>query len=1232
MDKRIIVERKEGFQIEAHTFQSEFAIHFHKPFLSLRYFLIYDLFDIEENTYQRLIEDILIEPMKDVILDAIIEANHIIAIEYLPGQFDQRADALLQCIRLIDADANPTITTGHIISFDEDVSSDELRHIKKYLINPVDSREKNLDILTKASVQSPPKEEVVHGFIQLSFSQLMRFIHRHHLSMSIDDLYFVQHYFKYEEKRDPYLAEIKVLDTYWSDHCRHTTFETELESIAFDIDPISHHIQATFDDFLATRSTLHRQNKPLTLMEMATINRRYEEATGHLTDLEKSEEMNAASIEIDVDGEDEKWLLMFKNETHNHPTEIEPFGGASTCIGGAIRDPLSGRSFVYGAMRITGAGNICAPIEDALPHKLPQSVISKQAALGYSSYGNQIGLATPYVKELFHPGYVAKRMEVGAVIGAVKKSHVVRGKPQLGDIVLLIGGRTGRDGIGGATGSSQLHNTQSLETSSSEVQKGNAPEERKMQRLFRNPFVTKKIKKANDFGAGGVSVAVGELSDGIRIHLDSIRTKYEGISGLELAISESQERMAIVIDPIDVNDIIQACEQENLEAYPIALITDTNRIQMVYHDETIVDMSRDFLNTAGVRQKAQVKVKSNPMHPSKQKYDSIKDRIISMLESDMGSSLQGLDEQFDATIHRLTVLAPYGGQYKLTKSQGVVQKIPVDGLETKTVSLMSYGFDPYISEVHPFHGAYYAVLESMAKIVAMGGTHQLIRFSFQEYFEKMTTDPLTWGKPFSALLGAYEVLKSFSLAAIGGKDSMSGTYQELHVPPTLISFAFATGNIDQIIAGELKAPNHYLYLYQTPKNDIDLLDLSQIQAMFFEIENLIKDKTIISAYALEATGTMGALIQMSIGNKIGFEVASDLDLFQKAYGSMVVETTKPLMSPFTHHLGMTIDEPVLYINGEIISIDEVIKHHQKRYQTIYPIIHPQECKPLPSFKVIPKTITPLHQYDDIRVFVPIFPGTNCEYDTIHAFQKEGALVDSYVINTMDHKRLEQSMIMMSQKIKQSHILVLSGGFSSGDEPDGSGKFIATCLKHPLIKEAINEMLAKKHLILGICNGFQALIKSGLLPYGTIRTQHQNDATLTKNDINRHVAKFITTKVVSNASPWLSSFQVGEQHTIALSHGEGKFVINPTQAEALFLHQQVAFQYADDHNEASMNPLYNPNGSDYAIEGITSPDGLILGKMGHSERGSNELYKNIYGNKEQNIFKNAIEYLRRKPIC
>lgn len=1235
ISKRIFVERRPDFDIESKDLKHQIKILFNLDLTNFRYLIIYDVFDITEDTLTLAIKEVFSEPNRDFVYDSITLAKTYIAIEYLPGQFDQRADSAKQCIRLLEPSSNLEITSGYMMMFDNELTDEELLKLKKFYINKVESREKDLTIFNKPATRKSKQVSVLSGFIHFNEAQLYDFHKNKQYAMSFDDMKFIQAYFLTDEQRDPFETEIKVLDTYWSDHCRHTTFETELEEIAFESGNISKIVESTFYDYLDARKKLGI-DKPITLMDLATINAKLERNSGNLDNLEISDEINACSMYINalVDDQIEKWLLMFKNETHNHPTEIEPYGGASTCIGGAIRDPLSGRSFVYGSMRITGAGNINEPIENTLEGKLPQRVISKTAALGYSSYGNQIGIPTTYVNEIYHEGFVAKRMEVGAVLGAVKADDIIRKKPLPGDLIVVIGGKTGRDGIGGATGSSKTHNKASINEASSEVQKGNAPEERKILRLFRNPEVTKIIKKSNDFGAGGVSVAIGELAEGIDIDLNQLPTKYQGINGTELAISESQERMAVVIDQKDADRLIECCYKENIEATIVAKVNDSHRLTMTWNHQKICDISREFINTSGIRQRVGVSyAEPKKKNPFIKDYPGInvKEKILCMLKDKNISSLQGLVEMFDSSIGRTTVLSPYGGLHKKTKTFASVQKIPVLHKNTKTVSIMSYGYNPYISSWSPYHGATYAIIDSIARVIAVGGSYQNIRFSFQEYFERLEKDPLRWQKPFSALLGAFSTLKQFRLAAIGGKDSMSGTFNDLHVPPTLISFAVTTEHIDNIISSEFKMPNHYLYLMPVEYDSNYIPNIDLLKMNYDYIKSNVDKKNIISAAPLENGGLAEALVKSAFGNHVGLHVKTDYPLFDISYGSILIESKKVLENEHLIYLGKTTDRKEITINDNTLGITECIESNETRYKDIYPMTASKHQDFTIRKSLITKRTFNTKRKQEVIVLNPVFPGTNCEYDTEQAFAKEGATVKTFIFNNQDEQSIKHSIIEFSDLLAKADILMLSGGFSSGDEPDGSGKFIASVLKNHHVSRAISKFLKDRKLILGICNGFQALIKSGLLPYGKVIQINEHSPTLFKNDIHRHVSKFANTKVTCTDSPWLYGFKMNQIHTIAMSHGEGKFVISDEEYNKLCNNNQIAFQYIDNRNQPTGNPKYNINGSNFAIEGILSRDGLILGKMGHSERYEPDLFKNIKGNKNQNIFRNAVQYFKNGGI-
>ncbi len=1231
MNYRVFVKKKEAFQVEAASLFHELKQNLNLQGLQgVQMYNVYDVFHGDEHDMQLLKEKVLSEKVTDEVFDAIdLEGKTFIAYECLPGQYDQRADSAQQCLMLLNNKQDVVIKSGRIVILEGAVSEDDIQAVIKYLINPVEMREKDLAVLGYEEDVEIEPVPVLEGFRSLDEAGLEALRGEQGLAMTLADVKHIQNYFKTEEQRDLTLTELKVLDTYWSDHCRHTTFETILQNVKIEAGKLQDTIQKAYDLYLKLREDVHGNKKVMTLMDMATIAGKYLRKTGKLDDMEISDEINACSVEItvDVDGEDQQWLLMFKNETHNHPTEIEPFGGASTCIGGAIRDPLSGRSYVYQAMRITGAGDITKDIKEALPNKLPQSRISKGAAAGYSSYGNQIGLATTYVKEIFNDGYVAKRMEVGAVVGAAPKENVVRKKPETGDIVVLIGGATGRDGVGGATGSSKEHNDTSLTKCSSEVQKGNAPIERKLQRLFRNPKATKLIKKANDFGAGGVSVAVGEIADGLRIDLDKVPVKYSGLSGTELAISESQERMAVLIEADKFEEFKQLAYEENLDSCIVAEVTEERRLVMSFHGEEIVNISRDFLDTNGVRGLQDVIIREglSDTDPFHSEVTSLEENLK---QPNVASQI-GLAEMFDASIGKSTVLMPFGGKYQLTETEGSVQKLPVFGF-TDTCSIMTHGYHPELSLYSPYLGASYSVVEALARVTAMGGNYATCRLTNQEYFERLHTDPEKWGKPMQALLGLIEAEMAFETPAIGGKDSMSGTFNDISVPPTLITFAVTTEKTEHIISPEFKAAgNHIYYIKHTPKEN-KTPDYDELKTNFAKVRDLIRKGSICSAATVKFGGLAEALCKMSFGNKIGVEVKTSENVFDLSIGSIVVESTEEIHDEAFVLIGKTIAADTICINEECITIDHAIAAWCERYNTIYPMSVDQEESVIETPEYTAKECVHAKKtIDKPKVIIPVFPGQNCEYDTKQQFERAGAEVEIYVFNNLNVESIERSLRELSEKIASAQILMVVGGFSSGDEPDGSGKFIANVLSNPSVNKAVQTLLANDGLILGICNGFQALIKSGLLPYGDITKLSEESPTLFRNNINRHVSHIATTKITSNKSPWLSSFTPGQGHSIAMSHGEGKFVVSDEVAKQLFENGQVATQYVDLDGNPTMNGTYNINGSSYAIEGITSADGRIFGKMGHSERYEDGLFKNINGDKYQNIFENGVNYFRNK---
>lgn len=1224
MNTRIYVEKKPGFEVETNSLLADLNLNLDLNIKELRLINIYDIFNCDEELLNKAKYQVLGEVVTDNVYDNLDYSNYtVLAIEYLPGQFDQRADAAIACFKLIEPNSNVFIKSAKLYLFPKDIASEDFNKIKHYLINKVEAREKDLNILSADLNTKVEDVKVLEGFREIKdFAEMVKV---YDLAMSSEDLEMVVNYF-IKENRDPYETELRILDTYWSDHCRHTTFTTNLNNISFNDGPLKKELVKSYKLYEDIRKDLNRENKPVCLMDLATIGAKELKKNGYLDDLEESEENNACSIYVDLknNGKKEKWLVQFKNETHNHPTEIEPFGGASTCLGGAIRDPLAGRAYVYQAMRVTGAGNIYADIKDTLPNKLPQKVISLKAASGYSSYGNQIGLATGHVREIYHENYVAKRLEVGAVVGAVKASDVVRLSPTAGDLVLLLGGLTGRDGIGGATGSSKEHNEQSLEKCFSEVQKGNAPEERKLEHLFKRPEVTKLIKKCNDFGAGGVSVAIGELAPGLDINLDTIPVKYLGLNATELAISESQERMAVVISPNDYDEFIKYATKENVRTTKVANVTDTNRLRMYYHNKLIVDISREFIDSAGAVHNTDVVVDTNINNDIENKNTSVNEVINKTLTDPNVTIQKGLIEMFDSTIGRGTVLLPFGGKTQRTETQVSACLIPAENSSTATV--MAYGYNPYISIKHPYLGSVYSVIESIAKVVASGANYKKIRLTFQEYFKKMT-NPNDFGLPLSALLGALKMQMDFKLPAIGGKDSMSGTYKDLNVPPMLMSFALATVDSKNIISPEFKEANNYIYLFKHNPKNLNLPNTKELKNNYTKIHKLIKNKTIISAYALTFGGLIEALAKMSYGNNIGVNIDYDLDLLNRYdYGSIVVESKEKIDGAI--YLGKTTNNKFI-INGESFDIDKLYELNLSPFNTVYKekTTSLSPIKKITYYKTNKKFKNP--KDGKVKVYIPVFPGTNCDYDTRDAFKECGAEVKIEVFNNMTPELTLKSVDNLVNGINNADILALCGGFSAGDEPDGSGKFIASILRNDKVMKAILDLLARKCLILGICNGFQALIKSGLLNTSTPFELDNTNPTLFRNDINRHISLVAKTKVMSNNSPWLKGLKENEVYNIALSHGEGKFVCSLETFNKLKENGQIAFCYVDDNGNLTNKSPYNPNGSYYAIEGIVSKDGLILGKMGHTERYKKGLYKNIYGNKEQQIFKNAINYFKNK---
>ena len=1242
---RIFVEKNPEFRVEADSLRNEFNENLSLSLRSLRLLNVYDLFGFSDGLLEKCRYTVFGETVTDTVSDECpLEGKKYLAVEYIPGQFDQRASSAVDCVHLIDPSADVQIRSSRLLIFDDDLSEEQFAQISHYYINAVESRPKDLGVLRPYDKVDVKPLASLDGFTEMQPGQYADFCRSWGLAMNADDLGEVVRYFR-GEKRNPTETELRILDTYWSDHCRHTTFTTELQEISVDDSFLRGELESELAEFRRIRHELGRDDRRLCLMELATIGARYLKKQGLLDDLEQSEENNACSIyvDVDVDGRTEKWLLQFKNETHNHPTEIEPFGGASTCLGGAIRDPLSGRSYIYQAMRVTGAGDITAPVSATLPGKLPQRVISRKAAAGYSSYGNQIGLATTCVREIYHPGYVAKRLETGAVVGAVKAGNVRRESPAPGDVILLLGGRTGRDGIGGATGSSKEHTESSIETCGSEVQKGNAPEERKLQRLFRRPEVTRLIKKSNDFGAGGVSVAIGELAPGLDIHLDRVPVKYSGLNSTELAISESQERMAVVVEAADREEFERWCHVENVEVTYVADVTDRGRMRMYNGDELVADISREFIDSAGAKHVTKAciaAVEDKDPFRREPAGGKLSEKFASLLSEPNVASQKGLVEMFDSTVGRSTVLMPYGGATQSTETQVSVQKLPVDGY-TDTASVMAFGYNPFITEWSPYHGAAYSVVEACAKVVAAGGEWSRMRFSYQEYFERMTHDPHSWGKPLSALLGALKMQLALGLPSIGGKDSMSGTFEHINVPPTLIAFGVTTLKASGVISPELKWEGNSLYLIKhTPLAD-RMPDVEALKANWDFIHSKIGSGDIVSAWSVGFGGVAEALAKMAFGNQFGIDV--DLDersLFDWSYGSVVVESQNALDFPSAVYLGKVTggEDGRLRVNGESLSIEKLMEANGQRYSRVFPAVSTPSAEAVKSLhrmsgvKAVstPRSRRPLHGKENPLVFIPVFPGTNCDYDTAKAFRKAGAEVSFGVFRNLTGADVLASIDEMAAGIAGCDILALAGGFSAGDEPDGSGKFIANVLENAKVAAEIHALLDRGGLILGICNGFQALVKSGLLPYGRLGMVTRESPTLFRNDINRHISQMVTTRVVSNASPWLSSMKPGEMHTIAVSHGEGKFMVSEKLARELFEAGQVAFQYVEPvSGEPTMSSPWNPNGSSFAIEGIISPDGQILGKMGHTERFEHNLFKNIPEELEQPLFENAVRYFRKQ---
>jgi len=1253
--RRIYVEKKDGFNIESKQLFADLKQHLNITELNnLRILHRYDTDHIDDTTYLEAIHTIYSEPPVDETYDEVFPLNQnevYFGVEYLPGQYDQRADSLVQCIKLVSSDANPVVAVAKIIVLEGDLSKETIAHIKKYCINPVDSRESLLEkpLTLELEYEVPSQVETLEGFTLLDAEGISKLWKTLGLAMTTRDLAHTQKYFIEIEKRNPTITEIRVLDTYWSDHCRHTTFLTELTQVTFDDNAQMEPIKSTYKQYLDDRAAIYEDKitkKPICLMDIALMAMKKMRKNGYLDDLEVSDEINACSIivPVDVDGVSEEWLVMFKNETHNHPTEIEPFGGAATCLGGAIRDPLSGRAYVYQAMRITGAADPRTSIEDTLEGKLPQRTIVTQSAQGYSSYGNQIGLATGFVREVYHPNYVAKRLEIGAVIAAAPRENVLRETSDPGDCIILLGGRTGRDGCGGATGSSKEHTEDSIHTCGAEVQKGNPPTERKIQRLFRNKSVSQMIKKCNDFGAGGVSVAIGELADGLIIELDKVPKKYDGLDGTELSISESQERMAVVVDPKDVEAFIKKVEAENLEAVHVATVTAEKRLIMKWNGCDIVNIRRDFLDTNGATAEMEAHIhapkttsffdEERTMIEAKISEGSVQDLFKEALSDLNSCSQRGLIERFDSSIGAGSVFMPFGGKTQNTPMDTMVAKIPVLHGETSTGSVMSYGFNPYVSSWSPYHGAVYSVIDSISKVVATGGRYDTIRFTFQEYFKRLGSDKSRWGEPLAALLGAYYIQDILNLPSIGGKDSMSGTFNTIDVPPTLVSFAVNIVDVNKVVSNEFKHVGSDVVLLELPRNKHNLPDIDVLKTLYTWVYDEIQKGTIASAFSVPQKGIAEAIIKMSFGNQLGFDFVDmdAVDLFTSSIGSIVIELKNPIEQyqlPTTAKiLGKTTRHATISFNSTSIELKEALAWWEEPLEDIFPTQTVEKEDVIDTLFTSKDIYVAKNKVAQPSVFIPVFPGTNCEYDSRIAFEKAGAKVNEVVFRNLTSSMVEQSVKDMVEGIKKSQIIMIPGGFSAGDEPDGSGKFIATVFRNPAITEAVMELLQLRDgLMLGVCNGFQALIKLGLVPYGEIKNLSDEDPTLTFNTIGRHISRMATTKVMSNKSPWLQGVMAGDIHHIPVSHGEGRFVASEAMIRDLFAKGQIATTYVDSQGKPSMNVFDNPNGSMYGIEGILSEDGRVLGKMGHSERIGRNVAKNIYGNQDQFLFTSGVNYFK-----
>ncbi len=1247
MVRRVFVEKKQAFAVKAKELEEEIRSYLGiQTVTGVRVLIRYDVENIGDETFERACQTVFSEPPVDVLYREEFETApgaSVFGVEFLPGQFDQRADSAVQCVQFLNAAEKPVIRTATVYVIEGNVTAEELSAIKSFCINPVDSRETGMvKPETLVTVfEEPADVKIFDGFKDMTEADLEALYKSLNLAMTFKDFLHIQNYFKKEEHRDPSMTEIRVLDTYWSDHCRHTTFSTELKDVTFEDGYYRTPIEKTYEQYVADHKEIFkgRDDKFICLMDLALMAMRKLKKEGKLQDQEESDEINACSIvvPVEIDGEVEEWLVNFKNETHNHPTEIEPFGGAATCLGGAIRDPLSGRTYVYQAMRVTGAADPTVPVSETLKGKLPQKKLVRGAASGYSSYGNQIGLATGYVKEIYHPNYVAKRMEIGAVMGAAPRKDVIRETSDPGDIIILLGGRTGRDGCGGATGSSKVHTEASIETCGAEVQKGNAPTERKIQRLFRRPEVTRLIRKCNDFGAGGVSVAIGELADGLVVDLDKVPKKYEGLDGTELAISESQERMAVVVDPKDVDEFMKYASEENLEAVCVAEVTEDPRLVLKWRGKEIVNISRAFLDTNGAHQETSVAVdmpSEDERYFERKEVGDIREKWLAVLKDLNVCSQKGLVEMFDGSIGAGSVLMPYGGKYQLTETQAMVAKLPVLKGKTDTVTMMSYGFDPYLSSWSPYHGAVYAVLESVARIVATGGDYSKIRFTFQEYFRRMTEDPHRWSQPFAALLGAYSAQLGFGLPSIGGKDSMSGTFNDIDVPPTLVSFAVDIASYKHIITPEFKKAGNKIVLMKLGRDEYDLPDYKEASDQYGKFFEDVKAGKIVSAYALDGNGIVPAVSKMAFGNKLGVKLEHNLDprdAFAPGFGSIVAEVPAGKVGELsiTYTVIGEVTEKDFSYGNVSISFDEALTAWKGTLEKVFPTV---------AVKDTTKIETPIYKADSIyvcrhkvarpKVFIPVFPGTNCEYDSTKAFERAGADVVTKVFKNLSGNDIRESVDAFEKAISDAQIIMFPGGFSAGDEPDGSAKFFATAFQNEKIKEAVMKLLNERDgLALGICNGFQALIKLGLVPGGEIIGQNPDAPTLTFNTINRHISKMVYTKVVSNKSPWLAGAELGGVYVNPASHGEGRFVAPKEWIDRLFANGQVATQYVDPEGNASMDEEWNVNGSYAAIEGITSPDGRVLGKMAHSERRDTAVAMNIYGEQDLKIFESGVKYFK-----